>query len=246
MRTNAPRSRSMPSSTSRPGIVRLAAAEVAFGLAQPHGARVAAELERMPDARRDALQHRQVEVDRVPARQHVGIERADALAEERRAPPSRRRSATARSGIGAVRRVDDQHFVDARAHRARSRAALRPVGSVSMSNDSTRGSTSTRAGVSVGLSKMPRDALAAACASPVDLAAALDAALDEVARREAHVGLERVDAGGVQPVAQRRHVGRRRDFDARDGRAGERLAVGRLRGRARRARAARSASAERM
>ena len=35
--------------------VRLAAAEIAFGLAKLHGACVAAELERMPNARRDSL-----------------------------------------------------------------------------------------------------------------------------------------------------------------------------------------------
>ena len=40
-------------------------------------------------------------------------------------------------------------------------------------------------------------------ASPFDLAAALDAALDQVAHGEAHVGFERVDARRMQPIAQR-------------------------------------------
>ena len=133
---------------------------------------------------------------------------------------------TARSGIG---RFAGSTISTSSSPRAYSEIAssLRPVGSVSMSNDSTRGSISTRAGCSVGLSKSqamrsPRHRVAG------DLAAAFDAALDQVARREPNVGLERVDARRVQPIAQRRHVGRRRDFDARDGRAVERLAVGRL------------------
>ena len=135
----------------------------------------------MAHARRDSLQHRQVEVDRVPAGQHVGVERADARAErvERRVlvgaahrvlrhrPRSRRR----RSALRRARRVQRDR-----------EQALRPFGSVSMSNDSTRGSSSTRAGRSVGLSKIHVTPLAARRLA-FDLAAAFDAALDQVARR---------------------------------------------------------------
>ncbi len=79
-----------------------------------------------------------------------------------------------------------------------------PFASVSMSNDSTRGSTSTCAGRMTGLSNTgdvrARHGLA------FDLAAALDTALDQVAHGEAHVGLERVDAGVMQAIAQGRDI----------------------------------------
>ncbi len=35
-----------------------------------------------------------------------------------------------------------------------------------------------------------------------DLTTALDAALDEIAHRKAHVGLEGIDSGGMQPIPQ--------------------------------------------
>ena len=79
-----------------------------------------------------------------------------------------------------------------------------------------------------------------------DLAAALDAALDQVANGEAHVGFEGVDAGVVQAVAQRRHVGRRFHVDARDRRAVERALVDVAAAAATPSARARSASAARM
>src|SRR5262249_41721629 len=60
---------------------RLPAAEITFRLAKTNGAGIAPDLERMPRSRRDALEHREVEVDGVPARDDVGIELAYALAE---------------------------------------------------------------------------------------------------------------------------------------------------------------------
>ena len=105
-----------------------------------------------------------------------------------------------------------------------------PFESVSMSNASTRGATVTSAGRSTGLSKIhvtPWPARRRA----FDFAAALDAALDQVAHGEAHVRFERVDARGMQAVAQRWHVRRHLDFDSRDRLARERAAVDRLRRR---------------
>jgi hypothetical protein len=64
-----------------------------------------------------------------------------------------------------------------------------------------------------------------------DLTTALDAALDQIAHREAHVGFERIDPRGMQAIAQRRHVGRYLDLDACDGLTGERAAVDGLRRR---------------
>ena len=69
----------------------------------------------------------------------------------------------------------------------------------------------------------------AGCRLAFDLAAALDAALDQVAHREAHVRFERVDARGMQAIAQRRHVRRRLDLDPCDRLAGEGAVVDRLR-----------------
>ena len=200
----------------------------------------------MPDARRDPLQHGQVEVDRVPAGDHVGVERRDALAErvERRCSRSRsawRVPASARSPV-----VDDQHFVDARRDTARSRAGARPW-------DRFRCRTTARAARarqpparSVGLSKTPRDARGPpAVAFARDLAAAFDAALDEVARSEAHVGLERVDAGSR--AADRAAAARRAAPPCRCGRPARRrtCAVGRAPAAGAPSARARSASAAR-
>ena len=52
---------------------RLAAAEVALGLAEPQRAVVAAKAQRVAEARRDPLQDGEIEVDRVPAGQYVGV-----------------------------------------------------------------------------------------------------------------------------------------------------------------------------
>ncbi len=100
-----------------------------------------------------------------------------------------------------------------------------------MSNDSTRGSTSTCAGRSTGFRKTfvtraPSGGLGVRLA--FDLAAAFDAALDEVTRGEAHVGFERVDAGVVQAIAQVRHVAGNARGDLNDRRAVERAFIDRL------------------
>ncbi len=47
-----------------------------------------------------------------------------------------------------------------------------------------------------------------------DLAAALDAALDQIAHREAHIGLVGVDACRVQPIANGRNIAGLPGFDS--------------------------------
>ncbi len=92
---------------------RLAAAEVTLRLANAQRAGVATEIEGMTDARSDALQHRQIEVDDVPAGDHIRIERADALAERLEGGVFVRRR---RSHLGhrTAAAVDDEHFIDSR------------------------------------------------------------------------------------------------------------------------------------
>ena len=90
---------------------RVAAAEIALGRADADRPRIAAQRQRMADAQGDALQDREVEVDDVPAGQHVRIEAPDALAEGLQrgalgqAPDRVRRHR-------AVAAVHDEHFVD--------------------------------------------------------------------------------------------------------------------------------------
>ncbi len=95
------------------GYGRLPATEVALGLAQPDGSGVATEIERMARARRDSFEDSEIEVNRVPARDHVRIERHDAITErlQRLALVG-----TSHRFLGHVAgaAIDDQHFVDAR------------------------------------------------------------------------------------------------------------------------------------
>ena len=126
-----------------------------------------------------------------------------------------RSASTSRASRDCRRRRSGPHRAPVR--RARSRAAV-AFGSVSMSNDSTRGSILTSAGPSVGLSNTQVTALPA-LGFAIDRAARLDAAFDEISDGKAHVGLVGVDSRRMQPVAHWRHVPRRLDLDARDLRA---------------------------
>src|SRR5690606_37162672 len=60
--------------------------------------------------------------------------------------------------------------------------------------------------------EQPLDAGAGA-RGPLDFTSALDAALDQVTRSKANVGLERVDVRRVQAIPERRHVGRNGNVD---------------------------------
>ena len=183
----------------------------------------------MTHACRDPLQHREVEVDRVPARQHVGIERRERARRTRRARLSRRRSgwrAPASAGP-AGSTISTSSTPGAYSEIASS---ARPVGiGLDVERQARAARPRPRPGAACGLSKIQR------CARPAnrvarDLAAALDAALDQIARGEPHVGLERVDAG----ACSRSRSGGTSDGAAtsmrRDRRAGERAPVG-VRGR---------------
>ena len=119
-----------------------------------------------------------------------------------------------------------EHLVEpARVQRDRKQLAARRVG-LDVEREHARLDLDARR-LEGRVVEQPRDAGAPCCLAG-DFAAALDAALDEVTRREPNVGLERVDARGVEPVAERRHVGGCRNLDARDGGALERRAVGRF------------------
>ncbi len=201
------------------GHARLTASEIAFRLAQAQCARVASELKRMIEARCDPLQHREIEVDRVPPRDHIRVIRADALAEciERRPFVCARARAL---GHRASAAVHDEHLIDlGRVHRDREQALALGV---------RLDVESERARIELDLCR-PQHRIVeyeiearAVRRLPFDLAAAFDAALDQIAERESHIPFEGVDAGFVQPVAQRRDILRRLDRNAHDGIAAER------------------------
>ncbi len=189
----------------------LATAEIAFGLAQANRAGVATEVEGMPHASGDAGQDRQIEIDHVPAGQHVGIEGPDAVAE------LGERSGFARAARSlvwhfAVAAVDDQDLVDAGPiHRDRKQ----PVGPgvrLDVERQYARIDPDVRR-AQRRIVEDPRDGLAGARFA-LDRAARLDAAVDEMAHGKANVSLERVDACRMQPVTQCRHVPRKSDFEA--------------------------------
>ena len=94
-----------------------------------------------------------------------------------------------------------------------------------MSSDST-----AQAGRPVGgdeLGVLEDDALPRRVAAlAADLERAADAAVDQVAHREAHVGLVGRDARSREAVAQRRRLGGLRDLEAHDGPSHERDLVG--------------------
>ena len=82
-----------------------------------------------------------------------------------------------------------------------------------MSNDSTRGATSTRWRAAAAGCRRPVDAGAGRGLS-VDLAAAFDAAFDQVAHGEAHIGFEALHARRAQSLAHAGNVCRGLDLDA--------------------------------
>ena len=86
-----------------------------------------------------------------------------------------------------------------------------------MSSERTLSRGVQSAGTTLGLVEDEAEARRRSRPSPSDLAAPADAAIDEIAHREAHVGLVRRDARGDQPIAQRRSVGGVVDLDADDG-----------------------------
>ena len=187
----------------------LAAAEIAFCLAQPDRSCVTAEVERMPHAGCDARKSRQVEVDDVPAGQDVWIEGSDAIAEC---------GQRGELGLAAYRLfghlalavVDDQHFVDLLSiHRDREEASVTIGLDVERQHawfDRDVRGTQRRV-VEDPCDRLPGRGIA------LDCTARLDAALDEIPNGEAHICLERLDTHRMQAVTKRRHVARNLDLD---------------------------------
>ena len=96
----------------RPSRDEYRVAEPAGAAALAELARRAAQLQRHAGRRRKADQHRHVEVDDAPARQHVGVELADPPAEEGEQLPlvrARRRAGRAGGARGLVR-TPEQHL----------------------------------------------------------------------------------------------------------------------------------------
>lgn len=217
---------------------------VLVGLAHADRARLAPERQRMTQPRGDPLQHREIEVDRIPAGQHVGVERGDPRAKrvERFALIRARGRALGHRPRGAV---DDQHLVERAAVRVdRDREQRRAARiRLDVEGQHPRLERDLRGGHRRVIEN-PGHAVAPD-SRPLYLAAALDPSLDEVADREAHIRLEGLDTGLMQALAQRRDVGRDRHLDAGDRLAAERAALRDLRvRRAERAGARRVARAQ--
>jgi hypothetical protein len=118
------------------------------------------------------------------------------------------------SGIGRWPPVDDQDFIEPRrVHRDREQALAFGVGF-----DVER--QHARRDCHVGWSQHwivegPGHAASGGRVA-FDLATALDAAFDQIAHGEAHIGFERIDTGRMQAVAERRNVRRYIDLDTCD------------------------------
>ena len=93
-----------------------------------------------------------------------------------------------------------------------------------MSRARTRSRGVQSAGSDVGILEDDAEARLLAALS-ADLEGAADAAIDEIAHREAHVGLVRRDARGRQPITERGRIGGRVDVDAHHGAARQRDVV---------------------
>ncbi len=113
---------------------------------------------------------------------------------------------TARGTIrhGAIAAIDDQHLVNVRRIQGNSEQAAVLALRFDIERQYTRfeinlGRPQLRIGIhpSNAVSRNPR---------AVDFAAALDAAIDQVAHREAYISLECIYPGCVQSVAQPRHI----------------------------------------
>src|SRR5687768_3513054 len=176
----------------------------------------------MAQAQSDLLQHREIEIDRVPARDDVEVELADSRGEcvERRVLVDTADRLLRHRPLAAV---DNQYFVESRRiHRDREQPLTFPIG-LDVERQHARGDSYVGR-TQHWIVEDPGDALAGSRGT-LDLAAALDAALDQVAHGEAYIGLESIDASGMQSVAQRWHIGWYLDFDTRDLLAGERATI---------------------
>ena len=168
----------------------------------------------MPHTCGDPLQHAQIEVDDVPTGQYVGIELARRARRTRPALRVHWRNPLAFSGM-ARSLPSTISTSSTRGHTARSPAAARPW-HPSRYRTTARAVRSERCGSKLRVVEHPADTVARNRFA-FDLAPAFDAAFDQIAHGKAHIGLERVDAGRVQPIAQRGYIGGCRDFEPHTG-----------------------------
>ena len=193
----------------------------------------AAPLQRRAGRRRAADQHRHVEVDDVPAGHHVGIQGADAppqggqqlrFAGARR---GRRGTGRARPLVGAPQ----QHFPRPAAPQRHRQQPLVGAGLDVQRQRGERRRPLRRAQRRLveqhgggGRALPPRQGARLA----FDQQRAADAAVDQIAVGEAHVGLEGAQPGAVQARAQRRGLGRTRQPHPQHRLALQRAAVDRF------------------
>jgi hypothetical protein len=184
---------------------RLAAAEIAFGFADANAPYVPAQRKEMAHALSNALQYRQVEIDDVPTRQHIRIKASNPVTE---CLQGRIFMGAANRLIGhcAVAAVDDEYFIDAgRIHRDRQQTRRCAVG---FDVERQHARLDFHIGRPQGrIVEYPGDARSRGRLA-FDLTASFDAALDQIAHREAHVGLECIDAGIVKTIPHTRDLGR--------------------------------------
>ena len=204
----------MPSRTTRPGIVACRDAPGPALGPEAEGSRPPAQLERHAVPVGEPIEDEEVEVDHVPAGEHVRVELAHAGAE------GRQQVLLGREGprpvrTPAARRRQQEHLRDAAAVQAdREQAAGRGIGlDVEGENGEPRRPVG---GEDLGILEHEAEPGHVAPLA-ADLEGAADAPVDQVPRGEADVGLVGRDAGPGQAVAQRGSVRGLLDLDAHDG-----------------------------
>ena len=151
----------------------------------------------------DPLQDRQIEVDDVPARQDVGIERPDAGAEKvQRTALIGAALCVLRHGPIAV--IHDQNFVDAGGEHGNGEQALALAVGFDVERQHARLNVDPRR-LKNRIDVQPVDAIPRRPLT-LDFAASLDAPIDQVPHGKADIGLKRLDICCMQPLPQLRHV----------------------------------------
>jgi hypothetical protein len=169
-------------------------------------------------------QHRQVEVDDVPAREDVGVELTDPArkaGEQLLLCGKRRRVRWTTPARGR----QEQHLGDAAAVQSHGQQAARGRIGLDVEREDAQPRRPIR-GHELWLIEHDAEALKLTSFA-TDLAAPADPAVDEIAHGETDVGLVRRDARSDQPIAQARSVRGIVHLDADGGLTGERDPVGR-------------------
>ncbi len=203
---------------------RLAAAEIALGFADSRRPRASTELERVAHTGRNPLEHAEIEIDEIPTGEHVRIERSHPGG-ERLERVGLGRAAHGTLGARPVVWIDDEHLIAPQAVQRYRQETLRLRIGLDVERQHARRDLDVgRAQIRI----LEHQTVGAGCGDSLDFTAALDAALDQVARGEAHVGFEGVDICRVKLVPQRRHVRGHGDIDAAHGAAVEGALLDRL------------------